>query len=80
MLKYLLEVQHAKEAGARIEMLQLLKVVLVGSARAGKTRYVVCQQGGAPSTQLRAECSFFVSPWRMKGKKRNAGRLLGTMS
>ncbi len=42
LLKYLREVKRAKEVGARIEMLKLLKVVLVGSARAGKTRCVVC--------------------------------------
>lgn len=35
---YLLDVQAAKKAGADATRLQLLKVVLVGSASAGKTR------------------------------------------
>ncbi|CAN0532861.1 unnamed protein product, partial [Scytosiphon promiscuus] len=35
--KYLLDVEKAEEVGARVEMLQLLKVVLVGSSKAGKT-------------------------------------------
>lgn len=36
--RYLLDVQEAKRAGADVASLQLLKVVLVGSASAGKTR------------------------------------------
>lgn len=39
VFKYLLDVEKAEEAGARVELLQLLKVVLVGSSKAGKTRY-----------------------------------------
>lgn len=35
---YLMDVRAAKEAGAEVETLQLLKVVLVGSSHAGKTR------------------------------------------
>ncbi|CAM9943033.1 unnamed protein product [Pylaiella littoralis] len=35
--RYLLDVQEAKKAGADVTSLQLLKVVLVGSASAGKT-------------------------------------------
>lgn len=38
--KYLLEVEEAAEAGAEVRTLKLLKVVLVGSSRAGKTRRV----------------------------------------
>jgi len=65
VLKYLLEVQRAKEAGARIEMLQLLKVVLVGSARAGKTRYVKCRVRRSSlyyCGHVRVKGSVFVSP------------------
>lgn len=36
--KYLQDVQTAKEAGADVTSLKLLKVVLVGSSGAGKTR------------------------------------------
>lgn len=36
--EYLLDVQMAKNAGADVTSLKLLKVVLVGSASAGKTR------------------------------------------
>lgn len=39
---YLLEVEEAAEAGAEVRTLKLLKVVLVGSSRAGKTRCVMC--------------------------------------
>ena len=35
---YLADVRAAKEAGAEVKTLQLLKVVLVGSSQAGKTR------------------------------------------
>lgn len=36
--RYLVDVQEAKNAGADVTSLRLLKVVLVGSASAGKTR------------------------------------------
>lgn len=35
---YLMDVRAAREAGAEVKTLQLLKVVLVGSSQAGKTR------------------------------------------
>lgn len=38
--EYLLDVQEATKAGGDVTSLQLLKVVLVGSASAGKTRLV----------------------------------------
>ncbi|CAM9525926.1 unnamed protein product [Scytosiphon promiscuus] len=38
--KYLLEVRNAKAAGAPAKVLQLIKVVLIGSSRAGKTSVV----------------------------------------
>ncbi|CAN0534662.1 unnamed protein product [Scytosiphon promiscuus] len=37
--KYLLDVRKAEDAGAPAKVVQLLKVVLVGSSQAGKTRY-----------------------------------------
>lgn len=37
--RYLLDVRKAEAAGAPVKVLQLLKVVLVGSSEAGKTRY-----------------------------------------
>lgn len=40
---YLLEVEEAAEAGAEVRTLKLLKVVLVGSSGAGKTRWVGCR-------------------------------------
>lgn len=42
---YLNDVKIAKDAGASTTSLQLLKVVLVGSPRAGKTRYNMFQSG-----------------------------------
>ncbi|CAN0052948.1 unnamed protein product, partial [Laminaria digitata] len=36
---YLEDVRTAEKAGAGIKTMQLLKVVLVGSSQAGKTRY-----------------------------------------
>ena len=36
---YLVDVQKASAEGAQLSSLQLLKVVLVGSASAGKTRW-----------------------------------------
>lgn len=38
--KYYLDVKKAEEAGADVETLRLLKVVVVGSPAAGKTRWV----------------------------------------
>ena len=38
---FLVDVQKAKAAGAEVTPLQLAKVVLVGSAEVGKTRYNV---------------------------------------
>lgn len=38
--RYLLDVQEAEKAGADVTSLKLLIVVLVGSASAGKTRWV----------------------------------------
>lgn len=39
VLKYYQDVEEAERVGAQIEELQLLKVVLVGSSQAGKTRW-----------------------------------------
>lgn len=36
--KYLVDVQEAKNSGAHVQTHKLLKVVLVGSSQAGKTR------------------------------------------
>eukprot|EP00752_Nemacystus_decipiens_P009015 g8047.t2 len=47
--KYLLEVEEAAEAGAEVRTLKLLKVVLVGSSRAGKTSLVNSIISGRPS-------------------------------
>jgi len=44
--RYLLDVQEAKEAGADVTSLQLLKVVLVGSSSAGKTRWAPAPNKG----------------------------------
>lgn len=38
--KYLIDVKSAKSEGAPTKSLQLLKVVLLGSPQAGKTRYL----------------------------------------
>lgn len=38
VVEYLTDVRIAKKAGAEVKELKLLKVVLVGSSRAGKTR------------------------------------------
>ena len=38
VVEYLIDVRTAKEAGADVKELKLLKVVLVGSSQAGKTR------------------------------------------
>lgn len=42
---YLLDVRKAEEAGAEVKTLKLLKVVLVGSSQAGKTRYSFSIEG-----------------------------------
>lgn len=39
--KYLRDVREAEEAGAEVKTLNLLKVVLIGSSGAGKTRYLL---------------------------------------
>lgn len=39
MNQYLLDVCKAEAAGVPVKVLQLLKVVLIGSSQAGKTRY-----------------------------------------
>lgn len=57
--KYLTEVQTAQEVGARVTTVQLLKVVLVGSSQAGKTR---CLQ--AQSVELTVEISDMRKPTR----------------
>lgn len=44
--RYLLDVQEAKKVGADVTSLRLLKVVLVGSASAGKTRWVSLRNNG----------------------------------
>lgn len=44
--RYLLDVQEAKKAGADVTSLRLLKVVLVGSASAGKIRWVSLRNNG----------------------------------
>lgn len=37
--RFFQDVRRAEEAGAQVKTLRLLKVVLVGSSRAGKTRF-----------------------------------------
>lgn len=51
---YLKDVRAAKKAGAEIKTLQLLKVVLVGSSQAGKTRCL-------PATLTGVGCLFYHS-------------------
>lgn len=61
--EYLLDVQEAKKAGADVMSLQLLKVVLVGSASAGKTRWVTQQ-----TRQTRHACMSLMDSWALCGR------------
>lgn len=56
---YLMDVRAAKAAGAEAKTLRLLKLVLVGSSQAGKTRYPPARFTGYTITHFYKECSVF---------------------
>lgn len=64
--KYLLDMRKAEEAGAEVKTLHLLKVVLVGSPNAGKTRYVcvcVCLQQPVTNTSMELSLRYWIPCW-----------------